>query len=142
MEQDQKTKDFICKAINIHGYKYDYSKSKYVNSSSFITIICKIHKDFQLRAGDHLRKKYGCSKCGGVCKSNTKEFIEKSRTKHGDLYGYSKVDYKNNRIKVIVICFKHGDFLIKPLHHLQGQGCRKCGYEKNADNQKSTTISF
>jgi very-short-patch-repair endonuclease len=142
MEQDQKTKEYIYKAINIHGDKYDYSKSKYVKSSSFINIVCKVHGEFQLRAGDHLNRKYGCSKCGGVCKSNTREFIEKSRTIHGELYGYSKVEYENNRKKVIITCKKHGEFLIRPLKHIQGNGCKKCGIERSAAKRKSTTMEF
>jgi len=37
----------------------------------------------------------------------------KSKLIHYDLYDYSKVDYKNNRTKVKIICKKHGKFKIK-----------------------------
>ena len=56
------------------------------------------------------------------------EFIEKARKVHGDEYDYSKVEYKNNKTKVCIICPKHGEFWQKPNSHLSsGQGCPKCG---------------
>lgn len=38
------------------------------------------------------------------------EFIEKSKKIHGDKYDYSKVDYKNSKTGVKIICPIHGDF--------------------------------
>ena len=59
--------------------------------------------------------------------SNTEEFIEKAKKIHGNKYDYSKVKYKNNHTKIIIICSIHGEFLQTPNNHLQGYGCRKCG---------------
>lgn len=41
------TEEFIQRARKVHGNKYDYSKSKYVNSKTKTTIICPIHGEFQ-----------------------------------------------------------------------------------------------
>ena len=60
-------------------------------------------------------------------KSTTADFVKNARKKHGDKYDYSKVNYINNRIKVIIICPIHGEFLQKPNGHLNGQGCFECG---------------
>ena len=38
-----KTKEFIEKAIKIHGDKYDYSKVEYEKSSEKVIIICNEH---------------------------------------------------------------------------------------------------
>ena len=38
---------FIEDSINLHGNKYDYSKSNYVNDNSKIIIICKKHGEFE-----------------------------------------------------------------------------------------------
>ena len=38
-----KTKDFIKKAIKIHGNRYDYSKVEYKGSKEKICIICPKH---------------------------------------------------------------------------------------------------
>lgn len=59
------------------------------------------------------------------------EFILRAITLHGDKYDYSKVDYKNSRKKVNIICTTHGDFLITPAHHLKGHGCKHCTYYKD-----------
>lgn len=37
---------FIEKCEKVHNHKYDYSKVKYVNSSSKICIICPVHGEF------------------------------------------------------------------------------------------------
>ena len=58
--------------------------------------------------------------------SNTQEFIEKAKEIHGNKYNYSKVDYKNAKTKICIICPIHGEFYQTPDHHLQGQGCPKC----------------
>jgi hypothetical protein len=70
----------------------------------------------------------GCTKCNLENKQATqqKEFIEKSTTKHEYKYSYEKVKYINNKIKVTVICKKHGDFKISPANHLNGNGCECC----------------
>lgn len=61
----------------------------------------------------------------------TEEIIQKFSLVHGEKYTYTKVVYgKNNTIKVIITCPKHGDFLQSPKEHLKGEGCKKCGYEK------------
>lgn len=63
-------------------------------------------------------------------KRTTVDFIEKSRQVHGDKYDYYKVEYVNNRTKVVITCPIHGDFLQSPNHHANGHGCPKCKGEK------------
>ena len=53
-------------------------------------------------------------------------FIEKSKNVHNNKYDYSLVDYKHPKLKIKIICLKHGMFEIKPYHHLNGSGCPKC----------------
>lgn len=55
------------------------------------------------------------------------EFIEKARTKHGDKYDYSEVEYKNFQTKVAIICPAHGRFFQTPASHIHyGRKCPKC----------------
>jgi len=56
------TEEFIEKAKKIHGNKYDYSKSIFINTRTKIEIICPIHGVFKQKANGHLNGK-GCSKC-------------------------------------------------------------------------------
>jgi very-short-patch-repair endonuclease len=64
-------------------------------------------------------------------KLTLQEFIDKSKTIHGDKYDYSMVNYKDTRSKVSILCALHGEFLIKPNSHLSGKGCRGCGIEES-----------
>jgi hypothetical protein len=131
--------EFIKKALVIHGKKYDYTESKYINSRTKLEIICKEHGNFLQTPHSHLSKN-GCPKCGKISSSCTptltiNNFVEKANTKHNSLYFYDKVEYKNSKTKIVILCSKHGEFLQEPRHHLQGQGCPKCanqekGYSK------------
>jgi hypothetical protein len=63
----------------------------------------------------------------------TEEFIEKAQKVHGNKYNYSLVYYKGSKIKIKIICNKHGAFEQIPATHLMGSGCRKCSEEENRD---------
>jgi len=56
------TEEFISKAKDIHGNKYDYSKVKYKNTNIKVKIICKKHGEFEQVASYHLSK-HGCPNC-------------------------------------------------------------------------------
>ena len=71
-----------------------------------------------------------------MIKSNTDDFIVKSKKVHGDKYNYSLVIYKNDKTKVKIICSIHGEFEQRPNSHLKGCGCKNCGNE----SQKKTNI--
>ena len=141
MNMKQTTQDFIEKARKVHGDKYDYSCTEYRGARYNVDIRCKIHGVFTQMATNHLGGK-GCKECSRtkVAKdqtSNTEEFIKKARIIHGDKYDYSKVDYKNNRIHIEIICKEHGNFLQTPSGHLSGKGCTECGKEKSKKDTRS-----
>ena len=127
-----KTETFIKKARVIHGDKYDYSKTdlEHRDENGKVIIICPEHGEFLQTPSSHLRGE-NCPKCanmkrGDTFRSNREEFIKRAKEKHGDKYDYSKVIYKNAETEVTVICPKHGEFKIRPMQHLLGQGCSKC----------------
>lgn len=118
------TEEFIEKAILVHGDKYDYSKTEYKGSITKVCIICPKHGEFWQKPNDHLHGE-GCKECSKKYKT-TEEFIEESKSIHGDKYDYSKVNYINSNEKVCIICPKHGEFWQTPHSHLRGRGCPKC----------------
>ena len=125
---------FIEKSKRVHGDKYDYSKVEYINSETKVCIVCPKHGEFWVRPADHIHRKSGCTRCSGLKKSNTEEFIKKAREKYGDKYDYSKVEYVNSKAKVCIICHEkdvlgneHGEFWQRPNDHLTGYLCPKCG---------------
>ena len=126
-KQRLSTKDFIEKAKEIHGDKYDYSKVEYVNSQTKVCIICPKHGEFWQTPLNHLKGK-GCPDCYGNKKLTYGIFIEKAKKVHGDKYDYSKVVYKNVDKKVCIICPEHGEFWQTPYKHItRKQGCPICG---------------
>jgi len=121
---------FIMKAKNIHGDRYDYSKSIYVNADTRLIIICKDHGEFTQTPSKHLSGR-GCGQCATIKNAKnmsltTDKFIEKAKVVHGDKYDYSLVEYKNSQTKVKIICPKHGVFEQRPLNHLKPKNCPKC----------------
>ena len=57
------TKQFIEKARQIHGDKYDYSKVEYINTKTNVCIICPEHGEFWQTPSAHIHLKQGCPKC-------------------------------------------------------------------------------
>ncbi len=56
------TEEWIRKAKEIHGDKYDYSIVNYVNSKTPVTIICSNHGEFEQMPSEHIGGK-GCKYC-------------------------------------------------------------------------------
>ena len=149
--------EFIEKSQVKHGDKYDYSKVDlfHRDEKGRVIIICPIHGDFPQTPNSHINGR-GCPICG--CKSahekqrkKTEDFIKQAREVHGDKYDYSKTDleHRDEKGRVCIICHEkdkygvvHGEFWQTPGHHLDGQGCSKCKYEKLSKDFKFTTETF
>ena len=126
------TEEYIKKAREVHGNRYDYSKVKYVDSQTKVTIICPMHGEFSQSPTSHLQGS-GCPKCGNdrtALRMNNEGFINKAKAVHGDRYDYSKVQYVYNKTEVCIICREHGEFWQKPKNHLSGYGCPICSGRK------------
>lgn len=130
------TNYFVQKSKEIHGDKYDYSLTKYVDSSKKLDVICKEHGVFSMLPNNHYKQ--NCPKCKEKDKYlTTKEFIDKACVLHNK-YDYSETEYINSKKKVIIKCKEHGVFNQIPNDHLNGKGCPKCGlsYNKMEDEIK------
>lgn len=140
MSKSLTLQEFIKKAQQVHKNedgtsKYDYSKVEYKNSKTKICIICPEHGEFWQKPYNHLVG-YGCKKCankiaGTYHKTSQEEFIKEAQEIHKNedgtsKYDYSKVEYKNAKTKVCIICPIHGEFWQKPEKHLKKQGCPEC----------------
>lgn len=150
------TEEWIKRAREIHGDKYDYSKSEYINARTNITMICHEkdehgvkHGEFSITPNHHLQGQ-GCPKCKrGFSVKKTENFIEKSKLIHGDKFDYSEVKYIKNNLKVRIICHEkdklgeeHGEFLMRPNDHLMGVGCPKCGNKRRSELKKYSLNEF
>jgi hypothetical protein len=105
LKQKDNTKNFIEKAIKIHGNLYNYSLVNYgKNAHEDITILCNIHGQFKVTPNEHLHAKYGCQECALIKRrKTTEEFILQSKKIHGDKYDYSLTNYISNNKKVRII---------------------------------------
>lgn len=88
--QHYTTKEWIEAAKRIHGTKYDYTKSIYINSKTPITITCKIHGDFHQLPSEHLQGK-GCK----YCAKQAFHVIDSLANKYPDIA--SEWDYELNK---------------------------------------------
>ena len=61
-EYSPTTDEWIDKAKKVHGDKYDYSKTVYVNAATKVCITCPRHGDFWIFPNNHL-KGNGCPSC-------------------------------------------------------------------------------
>ena len=127
--KNKTTEEFIKDCIDIHGDKYDFSKTVYNGAFNKVTVICKEHGEFKIAPHDLLGGK-GCSKCGDI-QSATKqrkkldEFKNEVETIYGKGYlDLSKVNYINAHTPVIIISPELGERKITPNKLLSGVGCK------------------
>ena len=134
------TQDFINKAKSIHGDKYDYSKTEYVNSKTKVCIICPKHGEFWQEPRHHLFGQ-GCKLCGyermkKKSRNTIDFFLKRAKETHNKNYDYSKVVYKGSETPVCIICPEHGEFWMTPHQFLKGSNCPKCSSRCKMDKQE------
>ena len=135
------TEEFIKKAKEIHGDKYDYSKVNYIDAQTKVCIICPIHGEFWVKPNTHLNGK-NCLKCSHNYRPTTEEWIARCVKRHGDRYDYSKVEYKRGGDKVCIICPEHGEFWQIANNHERGAHCPKCSRISSSNKNRKTTDEF
>jgi protein-arginine kinase activator protein McsA len=114
-------------AQTVHGYRYDYSKSKYTNARNAIKIVCPDHGLFEQIARTHIHQKSGCPLCSHNVPYSPEEFIAACAKKHNGKYDYSAVQFESLKDKISILCHFHGEFKQQAGSHLhQGHGCPKC----------------
>lgn len=122
--------------------------SDYNGDKNYIDVRCKIDGYKWRTKPNWLKQGAGCKICyhnrqGDTLRKSNDDFIKQVKTIHGDKYDYSKIDYKNNKTKVILICPKHGEFYVRPEKILsRGTGCPKCANETNGMKKRLPLETF
>lgn len=128
------TELFVKKAIQVHGKKYTYLKTNYVNSKKKVIITCKKHGDFEAVPSVFINMPGGCPVCNLLTKD---DFIKKARKAHGEKYVYTLIpDYPKVSDKLSIICHEHGVFEQSGTHHILGAGCLKCSKYHKVDTEE------
>ena len=137
VERKLSTEEFIKRSKEIHGDRYDYSKSIYTGWYNKVEIICKEHGSFLQNAGDHLCAE-GCQVCGEKTKIVNKitpksEILKRFKEINQDKYEYDLTDYNGCSSKIKIYCNTHNIWFAQTVQsHLVGSGCPKC---KNTKTQ-------
>lgn len=132
--------ELLSKILVSHGDLYEYSDllDNYNSTHTKITIICKIHGEFNQKIANHIRGQT-CPKCNKNGRKTLSEFITNANITHSNFYDYSLITnetYKNK--KVSIICPNHGTFEQLKSNHVFGQGCPKCARIKAVATTKET----
>lgn len=61
--------EFLLKAHKAHKLRYTYANCLYTGMRNLLTVTCRIHGDFTLRAQDFLSGS-GCQICGNICSTS------------------------------------------------------------------------
>jgi hypothetical protein len=127
------SEEFIAKAQEVHGSKYDYSWVDYKSAKEKVTIKCPKHGEFEQIPSGHLYG--GCVQCaneqtGLAQRRTTENFISDAIKIHGELYDYTETEYSTALDKVKIICRTHGVFHQSPRAHIRGSMCPQCSYGK------------
>lgn len=121
--------EFVRRANEIHGEKYDYSMVEYKNTDTKVKIKCPVHGVFEQTPHHHLAGR-GCYYCGTNMKTN-EMWIKHASEVHDNKYDYSKVNFRGRRTPITIICPEHGEFTQYPIPHLNGIGCPICATKRN-----------
>ena len=133
--------EFINRCKNIHGDKYDYSKSIFISYNDKVTITCKIHGDFKILVNNFLTYSRNCKKCANIEISKTKlekgkqKYIKNVKEIYSDLYLFDKLNFNGILNNVTLTCNLHGDFTTVARNVLRGKACPDC-YPKDYNNFK------
>lgn len=129
--------DFIRKAIEKHGSKYDYSLVEYTKSNVKVKIKCnKCGGVFEQTPAMHLSGN-GCSICNPPHKKLThEEFVERLSKTHPNLEVLS--EYKGKDRKITVRCKIHNHTYETTPHRLvQGMNCKYCYDDRRGDSLRN-----
>lgn len=146
--------NFLQRAIEKHGNKFDYSQVEYVTAKVKVKIICPDHGEFWIKPDKHLSKNSkGCQQCWAdirdiMIKKVHKErketgkpplkqitpssiFLERAKDRFGDRFEYNLENYNGLAgNQITVTCSLHGTFTMQPRSHLLSNGCKECGKVK------------
>ena len=134
--------DFVTKAVNIHGLRYDYSKVEYGGNKKKVRIICRNHGSFLQRPFSHMQGE-GCKDCYiESMYQSIGEFLDLAFIQHGDKYLYETTSFVNNKKPINIVCSSHGEFKQAPYAHIRGQGCPSCMSSKGEDEVSRILDNF
>ncbi len=148
---------FLKRAWEIHGDKYDYTKTKYTNIRTRVIITCPDHGDFVQTPSAHVHLRYnarhdammasGCPQCATYRAAHSRritpdQYNEILKEKKGGTI-IAIEPYFNNRTNIkhqCTVC-QHV-WSPRPANVLSGGGCPPCSLKQRAQAQMKTPEQF
>ena len=94
--KETQEKNLFRKAIVKHGDKYDYTKVKYFNSQTKVTIVCPEDGEFRIKPNNHIIG-HRCPKCGRIkAQKNIRldwSEVKERLIKNGNIFEYDESSY-------------------------------------------------
>lgn len=141
--------EFVEKSQQVHGDKFNYDNVVWRGVKTGIELFCQVHNEYFTTLPAHHLKGADCPRCAKIAgglknRSSTSSFVQDAKTKHGDKYDYSAVEYERSDLKVSIRCVKHDKWLsMTPNMHLRGfGGCSDCANDATSERCKKSTEQF
>lgn len=135
--------DWLARAREVHGERYDYSQVRLVNTSTKVTILCAKHGPFEQRPVDHVLNAQGCPECAQKRPISATRFLARARQVHGDLYAYPLEQYQGYRRPMAIVCQTHGVFWQTPIQHIQiATRCPRCAHEAGSSRMEQALAEW
>ena len=119
-----------------HKKEYDLSTIIYKTRQDYITVGCKVHGNFSIKA-DNFIIGQGCPQCRYIksakaIRGNIEDILESFKITHNNKYTYEEIEPFKSRIKtkIKIICPNHGPFTQPIDRHYKGHGCPICKSSK------------
>ena len=118
--------EFLTRAHEVWGDRWDLSGAVYQGSGVRVLARCAQHGEFSTVPSELLRGVGGCRECSSP-KLSEEQVLKRFSNTWGDRWDYSEVVYTNNSTPVTIICREHGEFQQAPASHWGGYlGCSRC----------------
>ena len=118
-------KEFVEKAIKVHGDKYDYSKVDYVKSNKKVEIICKKHGSFWMTPSNHVMGQ-NCPQCTQTNIENEIDaLLTENEIKYQGQWHYDEMNRRKRNdfyipsCRIVIEC--QGGQHFKPIEYFGGE---------------------
>jgi hypothetical protein len=133
------TQEWIHKAKEKNGERYDYSRVEYKGGRIAVIIGCEKHGWVPVHPSTHINRGSHCRDCGYEVNGKRftiDEWIEKAKSTHGENYDYSN-SVLIGKTQMSVKCRIHGEWTPdRSSHATGGAGCPVCNPTARWDTEK------
>lgn len=137
------TADFIRRAMQVHGGRYDYSLVDYRTAREKVEIVCPEHGGFWQTPDKHVNRGQGCPACKPTARVSEEKFAHRLHAVHGGRLVLVPGSFSRMFDPVQMVCPRHGRFEALASNVVNnGSGCPKCAAEQRGIQQRMTREGF